>query len=718
MLKRTRTSLVLLFFFLSIYLGTMSGVIQYGDEAEKYLVAQSLVERQDFAFRPTVMRNEVGVGGRSFSVYELGTSLVEVPFYALGRWLTGFIPVPDTNWITMLSVGLMNPLLTAIACVLFFKTCLRLKYRLCTSLVLALVYGLATIAFPYSRDFSREPLMTVLILGLVYGAVAFRQTQDRHWLGIIAITAAALVFTKLIQAAILPIFLVYLYACLRESHAGHSDRSSRRRDIALALAVIAIPIAVAVGLQMVYAYSRFGTIYGGIGGTRINPIEVILSLIRRNDPIDMGTRLLFSPDRSIFLYSPPILLSPIAWFLWRRSKRWEAYLVLGLILITFLAAALRPDGDAGGWWGARYFVQITSLFLLPLGAMLESADRIARRWWIGALGALSFVGLAVQVLGVFTSSRDHLDIIGYGPTILNQIIFLQHGALDSLLITLTPLRINSFAVILLVTVVLLGVRIVAEITSEVEFASHRRENVLISSLMAIVEVFGFLTWVVAPYPRVLADRANTKYGAADRFLAEGNSCVANALYLKALNGGTDFPLQAAARVNASLGLNQGEEISADDLIASVEAESGTSAEFDAQVRLAGAGTIKISAPTERESTITILSQDQVVSPGRSYRVSGWARLLDVYGAGNMFVTIYEDDGSYRRTRATDISAKYQTAAWQPFWGTITTLPTTRRLILKIGLWKTFGTVWVGDVYLAPAEPSTDTADGVPPPCSL
>lgn len=42
----------------------MPGVIQYGDEAEKYLVAQSVIKRLDFSFRPTVMRNEAGAGGR------------------------------------------------------------------------------------------------------------------------------------------------------------------------------------------------------------------------------------------------------------------------------------------------------------------------------------------------------------------------------------------------------------------------------------------------------------------------------------------------------------------------------------------------------------------------------------------------------------------------------------------------------------------------------
>jgi hypothetical protein len=45
----------------------MAGKIQYGDEIEKYRVAQSIVDGGDFSFRPTALRNVVGSDGRTIA---------------------------------------------------------------------------------------------------------------------------------------------------------------------------------------------------------------------------------------------------------------------------------------------------------------------------------------------------------------------------------------------------------------------------------------------------------------------------------------------------------------------------------------------------------------------------------------------------------------------------------------------------------------------------
>lgn len=56
------SALIFLFFF-SLYAFTMSGATQYGDEMEKYRVAQSIADRHGFLFRPTAQRRTIGANG-------------------------------------------------------------------------------------------------------------------------------------------------------------------------------------------------------------------------------------------------------------------------------------------------------------------------------------------------------------------------------------------------------------------------------------------------------------------------------------------------------------------------------------------------------------------------------------------------------------------------------------------------------------------------------
>ncbi len=723
LLKRIPPTFLLFLFFISIYFFTLSGVIQYGDEAEKYLVAQSIFERHDFSFRPTAMRNEVGTGGRSFSVYELGTSLLQVPLYALGRLLLNFFPSRDPNWITMLTVGLLNPILTALACVLFFKTILRLGYTSRTALALTLAFGLATITFPYARGYNREPILTVLLLVLFYTAVAFQQTHERQWLISNGIAAGALVFTKLIQAAVLPLFLAYIIAAIIQSPQPGRNRRKLVRELALAIGIFLAPIFVSLAVQGTYSYFRFGTVEGGLGGTRINPLEMIAVVIASGQPGVTSLRLLFSFEKSVFVYSPPVLLFLVGWWNWFSTKRKEALLILGLIVIAFLAAIPRPDGDTPSWWGPRYLVQVVPFFLLPVASLLESSSQSARRVWAGALAVLSTIGVAVQSIGVFTNSRDEYDITNVGPTLANQWEFLRHRALDSMFVYLSPagfpVRINPFGVLLIVLLVLLGIWIALMFRRDALIApGSLRHGLAALALILAVEAAGFTIWVVAPYSRVLASQANTKFVAANRFLSDRQVCKANRMYLLALNRETDFQKDAALRVNQALGFLDAGSLSPNDLMRDIESENGSQVEEGETITWTGDTTVKVSATLDTDTTVTAVSRSISVQPNTVYRLSGWTKLLNVYGTGYAAISIYEDDGSFAKSRTTDIASKYQTIGWQPFWGTITTKATTRRLIIRMGLWRTFGTIWIGDVHLNQLDSQPNTSPHTFPFCDL
>ena len=63
-------------------------------------------------------------------------------------------------------------------------------------------------------------------------------------------------------------------------------------------------------------------------------------------------------------------------------------------------------------------------------------------------------------------------------------------------------------------------------------------------VVLLIEFAAFVIWVVAPYAQVLTAKGNTRFYAGDRFLAEGRTSEASAMYLQALERGTTFQSEA------------------------------------------------------------------------------------------------------------------------------------------------------------------------------
>lgn len=791
--KRVPLPAIFFTLFLSIYLLGMSGTIQYGDEMEKYRVAQSIVERLDVSFRPTAMRNETGVGGRTYSVYEMGQTLLEVPLYALGKLAYTFFPQPDVNSITMLFVGLLNPIVTALTCVLLYETAATLGFAYPIPLLLTFLFGLCTVAWPYTKSYTREPLLTLFILLSVYAAFRFSQTARGRWALIAGIASGYLAFTKFIQAMIVPFVALYLAAAVYtrlkshptafpSSHAqsrggpepvrrGDPERSpfltwraspsaagsDYRRNLSV-LGAAARPLTEALGLffspfilflilQSLYSLVRFGTPFTGMG-TKQNPLEWIWYIASQSQPLTALWGILFSPEKSIFLYSPPVLLGVVAWLWWRRRNPMEAWLILGLILIELISVISRFDWNGGAWWGPRYLVQITPLLILPLGALLErwihpsfhperaslvvtdsseeppgeprtashtreivpaQSDRTGpvhglHKLGLATLGSLAVLGALVQSVGVTSSDRDYMDTTGAGISLAGQLDFLRHGVFESLVGYLSPtngaFQLNPFFLCAFFVVFVACTGIVWKALHPDQAVEQRRvAGLVLVILFALVEGVTFTFWVVAPYATVAASEADGKLVAGDSFLADGRRCEATMMYLMALARGTTLSNLARDRVNQLLPHAHGTSFTADELHNQVELTGKGTIASDGNVTLASDASLSITIQPPGDGTATAVSDFVSVSPNTRYQLFGWIKSVNIYGTGYATVMIYEDDGEWRQSRDTEAKAMDETHGWQPFWKDLTTLPTTRRVLVKVGLWKTYGTVWVDGLEL-------------------
>jgi Dolichyl-phosphate-mannose-protein mannosyltransferase len=705
-LTRVPISAVLFLFFFSIYSLTMSGWFQYGGEIEKYRVAQSIVDRQSLAIRPIIAaRGATGVGGQTYSIYEMGQTLLEVPFYLAGRIVDNRFPVADVNWITMPFVGLLNPILTALTCVLFFQTCLQFGFHRSTSLGLTFLFGLGTIAWPYSRGIDREPLMALLLLLSFYCSYRFAKTRANYWLVLTGLFVGYLAFTKLIQSAVIPVFLVYLLAIIYQ--AGKNEQLNRR-DSALAMGrgifYFVLPFFIFLALQSAYAFLRFGTFYSGLGGSKSNLVDVILNELRLSQPLVATAGLLFSPERSIFLLSLPATLIVFAWFKWFKQNRMEAALLLALLLVEFASAASRWEWFGGPRWGARYLVQITLFLIIPLG-IVDTLPQRARRLWVSVAAVLFGGGFLVQGIAVLTNERDFVDITAQSLTVLGQLDFLRHGALDSVVLYLSPLgqmfQINLYGIVLGVITLLLGAWIVWQARRGMpDLPPSRRAGALVLIAGLVIEFAALIVWIVAPYPQVAAARADTRFVSANVFLADGRKCEATAMYAIALERGTTYQRDAVARLDTLLPRPRGTRIAAGDLLADEEISGTATIEVDRANTISGDGSLKASAAEGVDVIARGHADPLIVLPNTTYQVSGWIKVENIYGEGNGTVAVYEDDGAYQNIRGTDIVNASESDGWSRFQKTLTTQPTTHRLFVAAGLWKTFGTVWVDGLEVA------------------
>lgn len=698
MRTRVSTGILIFLFFFSIYSLTMTGRIRFGDEGERYLTAQSLVERQDLSIRvqPDLHR-KIGVDGRNYSSYELGSILPLVPFYALGKLVSMFSGSIDPNQVEMLITGLFNPAVTALTAVVLYGFCLALDYSAALSWLCTMLYGLASIAWPYSKAFEREPLLGFCLLLSTFAIYQFRRYRQSRWFWTAGLGIAFLIFGKLANVILLPFFAGYFLIVIYEMRKTRSIT-----QILWTCILFGAPTAVLIGVQGVSNQIRFGSFTDiGLSGTWGNPISYFgLS----NLVAGLGG-MLFSPGKSIFLYSVPALLSVPAWFPFFKQHKLEAVLTGLLISATLIFNAMNVNWEQPSWWGPRYLVPVIPLFLLPVGALVSRSRGMAKRVWLFLMVAAGAIGICIQLIAAFVDDREYLDVTASGIDLPGAIEFLRHGAFESLVFYRSPVGfpfdINPFGIAAGLVAAFLIVWITSRFRSNAVDFRFSRLDLLVLVLIVLFELGSLFLWIVGPYPQVLAAQGNTKLVAGDLFLADNRTMEAYALYLIALDRGTTFPQRAVAQLETINPPSRGLALSTDDLMAALEVEDGMSIRRDDTITLSGEGALRISiAPRRGSANATAISIPIPVQPNTVYELSGWMKTEGVYGDGYAVVSLREDNGTWGNALGTDIAATNESGGWHPFRKTITTQPTTRRVFVASGLWKTFGTVWVEGLELA------------------
>lgn len=304
------------------------------------------------------------------------------PFEGIGQFHTTF---------------LLNIFVTSLTGVSLYVIALRQEYGLKTAWFGALIFGVATLALPYSGWLFREPLMTFFTLWAFGAAFEIRQQlgeKNVHYttLFVLVISTMGMILTK--QVGIL--FTPGLLLCLMP------PMNALRRY----LPVLGVLIGVVMLFLIVVAI-----INPDFGDERYN-------LGRWLNTANLGFDYMlesllgyqFSPVRSIWLYSPVLLLGFIGAFrlLKHQDTRWLVIgIVITLLLTTAAYGALRFGAYwSGGWnWGPRYTLPIIPLWMLLVLPVLDTLWQAAR-WQKIAVGALIIVSVGLQILGISVPYTD------------------------------------------------------------------------------------------------------------------------------------------------------------------------------------------------------------------------------------------------------------------------------------------------------------------------
>ncbi len=403
----SHSSLILLWLgTLALYLVTSAAILDNPDGRSAYSMTRGLVLRGNLSIEPQAQLDEMfeqaGRDGAIYSKYGLVQPLLQVPLFLAGQWLAAGDPLSATQH----AVALLHAFTTATSLVVLQSLARSLFGSPRIGTAIALIYGLATMAWLYATLTYSEPLLTLVVLLICRVLLAAeRHPSARPVLLAVAGTLSGLgILTKYPAVIYMPALLWYVWSM---EMAGKAAPANRRRRASwrslLPLAPFVAPLILGVLTLAGYNLWRYGDL--------LNTGYHIKELTRLPRPPWYGLyTLFFSPGKSILLYAPPLIPAMLALpgFV-RRTGAFGRMVIALLITSVLFYGIVRPW--SGAWSpGPRYQLPMLPLALLALGLIFERWNTLATWKQLGVFGAIA-AGVLVQIPLVLTSYNDTLVLL-------------------------------------------------------------------------------------------------------------------------------------------------------------------------------------------------------------------------------------------------------------------------------------------------------------------
>jgi hypothetical protein len=349
-----------------------------------------------------------GRGGRLYGWYGIGQSLLMLPSDVLGTYLDN-LPIfaeyhgTDPAVRSIVVSYSTNILVCVLTCLVCFRFLGLLDFTVNQRIagVLALLFG--TTFLHYTQNMMENNYIALLTLsGLTFQYEWLR--SGKRWALILgSATLGANLLTRLTTGMdLLAVCLFLLLTAWLTNVRGGELRSRAAR-----YAGIAFPIyGVFVLIERAYQYARFGSFFNtymqvfGEEWKRVNPS--LPAAFPFETPFHVGFfGALFTPEKSIFLFDPLLLLAAVvAVFAWKRFRPeikayFVAFIALLLAYISFYAKYTDWSGDTA--WGDRYVAtaaQFVALMAVPL--LLRHRAQLGKAVWRAGL-AIVLASVLIQL---------------------------------------------------------------------------------------------------------------------------------------------------------------------------------------------------------------------------------------------------------------------------------------------------------------------------------
>ncbi len=389
-----------------LYLITTKGFGEITDVEAYYVITESIVERGWVDLPPGAGLTENifderwiihADDGRVYSQYWLGYPIFQIPWYMAGKWagqaVTALRPELATlaGFLPRVAINLAGSFITAATASLVFLLLITLGLPLSYSAATALLYGVATYAWPYAKIGFYEHFMALTLVAALLLVVRFdRRKQSLWYILAFSFLLSWGTATRPTMALAWPPILVYLYFALRRRF-GPLMREWKQYLLTAGMVVLGMAPWLAVSLW----YNTVRT------GSLLNPGYSPNHYVPNCNPLHLAQALhglTLSTGRGFFIYSPIALL--VFWGVrtqWRRHRS-EAMLLAALVTL-FGGFFCSRSGWHDIWpWGPRFLVILAPLAMIAVGFALQRLwPHSTPRKLIIALIAVSIV---VQLLAI------------------------------------------------------------------------------------------------------------------------------------------------------------------------------------------------------------------------------------------------------------------------------------------------------------------------------
>jgi hypothetical protein len=376
------------------YLFTTSRERPWADATAIYQVAESLVDHHRVDI-PTRWPYTAAPGrdGRFYAANPLLTSLVHLPAAYLHHKIVTIWPSKTHPRLGELSVRFLAHLgpaaLGALAGLLFFLLCLEHGIGTRAATLATLGVGFASTAWVYARSPYSEALQMACFTGafLYLTRIARAESPTRRTAMLLGLWTGLLVDSKTVYLAALPAALLYLVWRFRRDW----------RALGRVIGWTCVTFLPLFSLYFVYNWWRYGSLTsdGYTGGG--------LSMLGRGEALVGLWGMFLSPGKSVFLYSPIILLGLFGLrALIQRAPRTAVLMAVATLPVVLFTARL-PSWHGDYAWGPRYLVFAVPVMCLPAAFAIERAlaagPALRRAAALAGCGAILLAGFVVQVAG-------------------------------------------------------------------------------------------------------------------------------------------------------------------------------------------------------------------------------------------------------------------------------------------------------------------------------